>query len=291
MDLISRSRILHVVFTVMLAAAIGCGSSNTTGGAGSGGGTTGTGGTGGGVNANLAKFSFFVVSLEAVRALSGSQDGFGGDLRYGETGDGAGLRGADKICAATAEMGIAGAGTKTWHAFLSSTSGATAGGAVNAKDRIGAGPWYDARGRQVASTLAQLLMDRPGDADPAIKNDLPNEFGIPNHMDGAPGCTGSACPNNHQILTGTGADGALFATLTPVTDSTCGDWTSKEAAGRPRSGHSWPRTGSGTNWISAYDGDGCAPCAMPTTTPDAAAPHCVGSTGGYGGFYCFAINN
>jgi hypothetical protein len=274
----------------VLAGAIGCGGGamnpGGTGGAGAGGGS-GAGGASG-ANPRLATFSFFVVSVGAARALSGSQDGFGGDLRHGETGEGAGLRGADKICAETAEMAMPGAGAKTWRAFLSTTTGGTGGGPVHAKDRVGAGPWHDAVGRLVASNLTQLLMDRPGDADPAIRADLPNESGIPNHMDGVPGCTGTQCPNNHAILTGTGTDGLLFTTVTPSTDSTCNDWTSKEATGSPRCGHSWPRTGSGTNWMSASAVDGCAPCTGPGT---AAGTHCVGITGGYGGFYCFAVNN
>lgn len=279
----SLSKVLGAAIAALMAPGLGCGGGSSGAGAGGHGGTGGEQGTG------LAKFSFFVVNLEAVRQLSGNGDGFGGDLRFGETGPGAGLRGADKICAATAAMSMTGAGTKPWRAFLSATTGGPGGGPVHAKDRIGTGPWYDALGRLVASDLAHLLMERPGDADPAIRNDLPNQYGIPNHQDGAPGCTGSACPDNHQILTGTGPDGLLYTGLTPNTESTCDDWTSKEPRGRPRSGHSWPRTGSGASWLSAYDGDGCAPCTMPGPT-GAEPPHCVGSTGGFGGFYCFVTN-
>ncbi|MGC4091291.1 MAG: hypothetical protein QM756_26120 [Polyangiaceae bacterium] len=180
-----------------------------------------------------------------------------------------------------------GAGKKTWHAFLSATTGGSGGGPVHAKDRVGAGPWHDALGRLVASDLTQLLMDRPGDADLSIKNDLPNEFGIPNHMDGAPGCSGTACPDNHQVLTGTGTDGSLYLVTTPTSDATCNDWTSKEPSGHPRSGHSWPRTSSGTNWMSAYDGTGCGACALAVGS---SAEKCVGSSGGYGGFYCLATD-
>lgn len=258
------------------------GSSNASGGSGNSAGNAGANS-----NPNLAKFSFFVISVESVRELSKSQDGFGGDLRFGETGEGAGLRGADKICAAAAELGMKGAGTKKWRAFLSATKGGEGGGPVHAKDRVGTGPWYDALGRLVASDLSQLLMDRPGDADRAIRNDLPNEFGTPNHMDGAPGCTGASCPNNHQVLTGTAPDGTLYSEITPATDATCDDWTSALPSGKPRSGHSWPRQGSGTNWISAYDGTGCAPCALAI---GAEVENCVGSTGGYGGFYCLVTN-
>jgi hypothetical protein len=258
--------------TLLLAAAIGCGGGgNMTGGAG----TTGAGGTGGGgANPNLAKYSFFVVSLDASKRIAGSAMGLGGDLRHGETGEGAGLRGADKICSEVAEFAMPGAGAKTWRAFLSATTGGSGGGPVHAKDRVGTGPWFDAQGRQVASNLSQLLMTRPGDADLAIRNDLPNEYGIPNGSDGS---------NNHATLTGTGPDGMLYTVATPTTDSTCNDWTSKEATGKPWCGHSWPRTGSGSNWMSAIAVGGCAPCVGSGTG-------CVGSTGGYGAFYCFAVN-
>lgn len=253
-------RVLALAWFIGLS---GCGSDSSPNGGGGG---------AGGENPYLAQFSFFVISIEAARAVSGSPAGLGGDLRHGETGEGAGLRGADKLCAAVAEMGIALAGTKTWRAFLSATTDGT--GPVHAKDRIGTGPWYDAKGRRVASSLTELLMDRPADADLAIKNDLPNEYGVPNHADGS---------NNHAVLTGTGADGMLYTVATPTSDSTCNDWTSKEASGQPWCGHSWPRTGSGVNWMSSSAVDGCAPCAGTGT-------NCVGSTGGYGAFYCFAIN-
>jgi hypothetical protein len=246
----------------VLAGLVGCGGRSSADDAGSG------------ENPNLARFSFFVISIDAARAISGTNSGLGGDLRYGETGEGAGLRGADKICAEVAKMGMPGAGSKTWRAFLSATAGGAGGGPVHAKDRIGTGPWYDARGRRVASNLTQLLMDRPGDADPAIKNDLPNEVGVPNHADGS---------NNHAVLTGTGADGMLYGATTSATDNTCNDWTSKEASGRPWCGHSWPGVGSGTNWMSSAAAGGCAPCTGSGTM-------CVGSTGGYGAFYCFALN-
>src|SRR5690606_18604670 len=107
------------------------------GGAAAGGGTTGGGSTDSGVKAaetateagtpdagsaaNLDKFSFFVTSLESLRKLSKSQKGFGGDLRFGETGEGAGLRGADKICSTIAEMSMPGSSAKQWRAFLSTS--------------------------------------------------------------------------------------------------------------------------------------------------------------------------
>lgn len=255
-----------------------------TGGTSGGAGRAGTGGAAGASGVH-PDFSFFVVSLGAVRALSGNQDGFGGDLRYGETGTGAGLRGGDKICAAAAERAWPGTGAKAWRAFLSTTAGGANGGPVHARDRVGSGPWRDALGRLVASNLTQLLMDRPGDADTAIKNDLPNEYGVPNHSDGAPGCT-NTCPDNHDILTGTGADGMLYMNSQATT---CNDWTSSATNGSPRCGHSWPRTQSGTNWMSSLPELGCAP-AINLSEGASGPTRGVGSGGGYGGIYCFVTN-
>ena len=190
-----------------------------------------------------------------------------------------------------------GAGSKTWRAFLS-----TVAGPVHAIDRIGNGPWYDRLGRLVAMTKADLLHDRPMGADPAIINDLPNENGIPNHTDGAPGCSGNACPDNHDTLTGTGPDGKLHST---AMSSTCNDWTSDVGmapsggsggrggfglANGPWCGHSWPRQGSGVNWMSALAEGGCAPGVnlMENGGPQQGV-YTVGTGGGYGGIYCFAL--
>jgi hypothetical protein len=308
------------------AGLSGGGSSATTGGSGgavsggaNGGSTSGASNGGspsagaGGMSAGgagpadplLEKFSFFVTSLSSIIAVSGNEQGFGGDLRFGEVGDGAGLRGADKICKAIAELGMPGSGAKQWRAFLSATSGGPNGGPLHAKDRIGKGPWYDAAGRLVAMTLTDLIgADRPIGADPVIRNDLPNEFGIPNHTADAPGCTGSQCPDNHQVLTGTncsgelytggGSGGGVIATCqnaaassgTPDPAFTCSDWTSKAAEGSPWCGHSWPRQGSGLSWMSSARDGGCAPCVR-VVESGGVNEQCVGSAGGYGGFYCF----
>jgi hypothetical protein len=155
--------------------------------------------------AALAKFSFFVTSWRALRELSQHPDGFGGDLRFGETGEGAGLRGADKICSTIAERSLAGAGTKRWRAFLSATTGGAQGGPVHAIERIGEGPWFDRLGRLVAKSRADLMQDRPAGAHPAIIDDLPNENGVPNHD---PDGTGPV--DNHDTLTGSDAKGMLY---------------------------------------------------------------------------------
>ena len=262
--------------------------------AGVGGSRTPSAGQGGSAGAavgdiELGKFSFFVSSYAAMQRLSGSKEGFGGDLRFGQAD---GLSGADEICRQIAEASMKGSGSKGWRAFLSVTKGPD-GKPVNAIDRVGNGPWYDRLGRLVAQNKANLGQTRPAGADPAIINDLPNEDGVPNH---AP--EGATQVDNHDILTGSSATGTLYGT---DWSSTCHDWTSSTGAdGRPRVGHSWPRMGGSgprgpsgggaENWMSALDEAGCAPGAslieMGPPNPDIPT---VGSGGGYGGIYCFAL--
>jgi hypothetical protein len=188
-----------------------------------------------GDDSELDRFSFFVTSLKAMQQLSGSEDGFGGDLRFGESGEGAGLRGADKICTTIAEQSMPGNG-KTWRAFLSATQGED-GEPVDAITRVGDGPWYDRVGRLVAANKADLAQERPAGADEAIIDDLPNEDGVPNH---APEPMAGEV-DNHDVLTGTNEQGKLFS---DDPGYTCNDWTSAVGdTGRPRCGHSWPRRG------------------------------------------------
>jgi len=275
---------------------VGASGANSAGTGGSGGSGVGTAGAGGGGTPSSVKFSFFVTSMAALQAVSGNEKGFGGDLRFGETGPGAGLRGADKICTAIAERSMAG-NAKVWRAFLSVTDGGN-GNPVNAIDRVGSGPWYDRLGRLIANTAADLAKTRPTGADSAIINDLPNEDGLPNHQ---PDPTQPAV-DNHDTLTGSDATGKLYKTDLKFT---CNDWTTAEATtwGSPRVGHSWPRSfgggvpgggmGSGDSWISALDESGCG-AGYHITTADDGPPSQSGTTvgdgGGYGGFYCFALN-
>ena len=270
--------------TGMTTGSTGATSGGTSGGMSSGGETSGSSG-----GVELEPFSFFVTSLKAMQELSDDPLGFGGDLRFGEVGPGAGLRGADKICAAIAESSMPGSSVKEWRAFLSVTADAE-GKQVNAIDRIGEGPWYDRLGRLVAMTRADLVHDRPLGADPAIVNDLPNEWGIPNRRPD---------PNlpeedNHHMLTGSTMQGTLFGPK-----ETCLDWTSamgdRDLEGRPQVGLAFPRPGGmesmAKNWMSALLESGCAPgvnlIEMGPPQPDQTT---VGSGGGYGGFYCFALS-
>lgn len=242
----------------------------------------------------LDNFSFFATSLKAIQQLSGSQNGFGGDLRYGETGAGAGLRGADKICSAIAEISMPGSSKKQWRAFLSVTKDET-GKQVNAIDRIGEGPWYDRLGRLFAPNKAALLYTRPQNGDTAIRDDFPNEDGVPNHRPD----TTQAAVDNHDFITGSNKLGQLYSAT-----ATCSDWTSTATnIGKPRVGHSWPRTGPlamlsetpppGTedmaNWMSALDESGCKAGINLIETGAPGNDGNIGSGGGYGGFYCFAL--
>ncbi len=247
------------------------------GGGGAGGRAAGSGGAAGAGTAT--RFSFFTTSLVAMRQLSGSQNGFGGDLRFGET---TGLAGADKICTTVANTSMPGNG-KSWRAFLSVGAAAT-GGAVNAIDRIGPGPWYDRMGRVVSMNTAALLNQRPQGADTAIVNDLPNENGIPNHNP-----DGMGQVDNHHVLTGASATGGLYTACT-TGNCNCSDWTSIAAtSGRPRIGFSWSIQ-TRIHWISGQDEAGCGAGVFITGTggPDLTNP-IVGSGGGYGAIYCFAL--
>jgi hypothetical protein len=296
-------------------AGAAAGSSNGSAGSSVAAGSSGAGSGGSGSQASDEPFSFFVTSWAAMQRLSKSPNGFGGDLRYGEAD---GLSGADKICTEIAEFAVPGSGAKGWRAFLSATKGPT-GQPVHAIDRVGEGPWYDRLGRLIAMNKADLAQKRPLGADPAIINDLPNEDGVPNHApDGM-------LVDNHDILTGTGPTGQLFNADWKFT---CHDWTSSVGAdGTPRVGHSWPRmgginwggfpgaagaggggggaagnggvppfdfSGSGigdtANWMSALNEAGCAPGAslVEMGPPNRSNPT-VGSGGGYGGIYCFAL--
>lgn len=232
----------------------------------------------------LEPFSFFVTSLRAMQELSGSELGFGGDLRFGEEGPGAGLRGADRICETIAETSMPGSAAKGWRAFLSAAAGED-GQPVHAIDRVGQGPWYDRLGRLVAMTPADLAHERPLGADPAIVDDLPNEEGVPNHQPDL------LMPpvDNHDTLTGSNQMGRLAGP-----DATCSDWTSSvgQQGVRPRIGHMWPRNqDNGRHWISDHEAGGCAPgvnlFGMGGPQP---GDFTVGAGGGYGAIYCFALS-
>ncbi len=189
------------------------------------------------------KMSFFIVS---------SGPGNGADL--------GGLAGADARCQMLARA--VGGGERTWRAYLSATaSGGQA--AVNARDRIGSGPWFNAKGVQVARDVDDLHSDNNN----LTKETQLNEYG---QMVNGRGDS----PNRHDVLTGAQLDGTAFS---GSDDTTCGNWTS-HGEGSAQVGHH-DRTGGGknpTSWNSAHGSRGCG-------------QENLQGTGGDGLYYCFAV--
>jgi hypothetical protein len=185
-------------------------------------------------------------------------------------GDGAnlgGLAGADAHCQALATA--AGAGNRTWHAYLSANAAGNQP-AVNARDRIGNGPWYNGRGQRIAQNVADLHGDTIEQA--RLGNNLSRTTVFTEKNETVPGA--GSTPNEHDILTGSQTDGRAF---TDGADHTCSNWTSNAATGSAQLGH-FDRTGGGnTSWNSAHPSRGCS------------QPNLV-STGGAGRLYCFAVN-
>jgi hypothetical protein len=172
-----------------------------------------------------------------------------------------GLAGADQHCQTLAKA--AGAGNRTWRAYLSATA---AGGqpAVNARDRIGKGPWYNAKGVQVAGSVAELHSE---------KNNLGKQTSLTEKGEVVNGRGDN--PNRHDILTGSQLDGT--ASAGDPLKTTCGNWTSTSAEGSAAVGHH-DRQGGGTNptsWNFAHPSKGCS-------------QENLRATGGDGLFYCFA---
>jgi hypothetical protein len=175
-----------------------------------------------------------------------------------------GLAGADQICQNLATA--AGAGGKTWHAYLS-TQAANGVAGVNARGRIGAGPWYNAKGVMIAANVGDLHGDNARDRNNIQKANMLDEKGAP--IKGA-----GDMPNQHDILTGSDSDGRAFPT---GIDTTCNNWTDATDDHRAMLGHA-DRTGGGNvSWNSVHMSTGCS------------APKLV-ATGGAGHLYCFAIN-
>ncbi|RWO63015.1 hypothetical protein [Mesorhizobium sp.] len=186
-----------------------------------------------------ATMSFFVTSVGS---------GNGADL--------GGLAGADAHCASLAEAAdVAG---KTWRAYLSTSD-------TDARDRIGKGPWFNAKGVKIADDVASLHSD----ANAITKQTALDEKGEEVNGRGDK-------PNRHDVLTGSKPDG------TKIADQTCGGWTLSGAEGAAMTGHH-DRTGlddsaAAKSWNSSHASrGGCSQEALR-------------STGGDGLFYCFAVN-
>ena len=187
----------------------------------------------------------------------------------GKGADLGGLAGADAICQRLA--GAAGAGSRTWRAYLSVPPAFPSGNnparpAVDARDRIGSGPWYNAKGVLVARNPADLHSPNANLNKQTALDEMGN--GIKGRGD---------TPNEHDILTGSRDDGTAFA---PQTDTTCKAWTSS-SDGSAIVGHHdriAPVPGNwGMSWNFSHQTNGCSQQALV-------------STGGAGRFYCFAAD-
>ena len=181
----------------------------------------------------------------------------------GKGADLGGLAGADKHCQTLAQA--AGAGGKTWRAYLS-TQGANA---VNARDRIGKGPWHGAKGGLIAQDLASLH----GDTLELAR--VGNSLHKANALDekGQPVKGYGDTPNQHDILTGTQPDGTAYK---DAADHTCANWTSS-TTGTAQLGHSDRAGGPNVSWNSSHPSRGCS-------------QENLVATGGAGLLYCFAAN-
>jgi hypothetical protein len=204
-------------------------------------------------------------------AASGPMSFFITSVGSGKGADLGGLAGADAHCQRlAAASGAAGAGARTWRAYLSvppsfATQTAPAVPAINARDRIGSGPWFNAKGVMVARNLDQLHGG----------NNLTKETALDEK--GAVIKGRGDTPNEHDILTGSRDDGTAFA---PQQDTTCKAWTSS-TDGSAIVGHhdrigplpeNWARS-----WNFSHPSVGCSQEALVRT-------------GGAGRFYCFAAN-
>lgn len=178
----------------------------------------------------------------------------------GQGGDLGGLEGADRLCASLATA--AGAGNRPWRAYLS-TQAMNGKPAVNARDRIGTGPWRNAKGVVVAQSVTDLHAVNNISKETALteRGDLVNGRGD--------------TPNMHDILTGSQPDGTA---ISGNVDTTCGNWT-RSGEGAAMVGHS-DRTGTddsapAKSWNSSHQSRGCSLDALK-------------STGGDARLYCFA---
>jgi hypothetical protein len=204
-------------------------------------------GFGASAQAQQANMSFFVTSVGS---------GKGADL--------GGIAGADAHCQQLAQA--AGAGSKTWKAYLSTQGN----GAVNAKDRIGKGPWQNAKGVTVAKDVADLH---------GAGNNLTKQTSLTEKGEVVNGRGDT--PNMHDALTGSQPDGTAFAA---GEDRTCGNWT-KSGQGAAMLGHI-DRVGlrdddASKSWNSSHPSRG---------SEGGCSQNDLKSTGGAGLFYCFATN-
>lgn len=177
----------------------------------------------------------------------------------GDGGNLGGLEGADAHCQSLAEA--AGSGDRVWRAYLSTQEEGKRG--ISARSRIGQGPWYNAHGELIASDLDQLHI-------------LPNIYYRTAVDENGSTIKGRGdSPNEHDILTGTQADGTAYFPWQEG-DKTCSNWTSN-GEGAATVGHHDRHGGGNTSWNAAHNSRGCS-------------AEDLRGTGGNGYFYCFATD-
>jgi len=219
------------------------------------------------ISLTLAATSLALLALSAAPARSADTTFFLTSNGPGKGGDLGGIEGADKHCQTLAQA--AGAGARVFHAYLS-TQGIDGKPAVNARDRIGKGPWQNAKGVVIAKDVAELH---------SASNNLTKQTALSEKGDVINGRGDT--PNRHDVLTGSQADGTAFASSE---DRTCKNWTSS-TQGTAMLGHS-DRIGlrdddASKSWNSSH----------PSRGPDGGCSQGdLKSTGGDGLLYCFASN-
>jgi len=201
--------------------------------------------------AGLAMGGLLVAGIAVTQPPTGPMSFFVTSVGSGKGGDLGGLAGADAHCQSLAQA--AGHGNRTWRAYLS-TQGANA---VNARDRIGPGPWFNAEGAQIAASVDVLH---------SPQHRMSVFTALDEQGRRIPG-SGYA-PNRHDIMTGSQLDGRAYPA---GDDMTCSNWTSSGNNGKARLGHH-----DYAAWNSTHDSRGCSQDALI-------------STGGDGLFYCFAL--
>jgi hypothetical protein len=221
----------------------------------------------------ITRISIVACAALALVACADMMSGSGGSMSFFVTsvgsGNGAdlgGLAGADRHCQSLAQK--AGAGGKTWRAYLS-TQGKDGAPTVNAKDRIGKGPWHNAKGELIARNVEHLH---------SAGNNIKKETALDERGQVIAGRGDK--PNRHDILTGSRTDGSAFAANDP--DMTCGNWTKSGTEGAVVVGHHDRQGPTADPWATSWNSShqsrgGCTQAALR-------------GTGGDGLFYCFAAN-
>ena len=204
-------------------------------------------------------------AASAPRALPKDFSFFLTSQPIGKGGNLGGLAGADAHCQKLATT--VGFGNRTWRAYLS-TQAADGTPAVNARDRIGAGPWTNARGAVIAKDISQLHGDTIELAQ--LGNNLSKATVFTETGETRPGFGDK--PNVHDVITGSQPDGRAYA---DSADHTCRNYTSSAADASTQLGHFDRAGGGNTSWNSAHKSRGCSQDNLV-------------STGGAGLLYCFA---